>query len=379
MHAVALTRAAIIAPIVSVLERVGAPVDRLLAKAGVPAWARTDPEMLIPTWSIARLLAEGARSQAIENLGFFAGWEARIESLGIFGRLIRSSRTLGEALQRLVVDHRMFSSDGRVWLRACGEYVELCQAFMNMFDKSDTGWQQASHYVLMLMLDIVRLGGRPTWRPAEVHLQTGESAVLRDAEPLAAARLTFGQRATSIAIPRTLLDEPLSQPDPDVQVPRESIEAWRESAPARDFVASIVQAVEMLSWEGYPDIHQTAEFLGVSVRTLQRHLAEARITHESLIGRARFATAAAVLEETNTKILDIALDLGYSDHAHFTRAFGRWAGCSPQEYRRKRRQMASGSKVASSALARLTKPSRKQPRKQNRSHGGGCHGEGTVA
>ena len=73
MHAVALTRAAIIAPIVSVLERVGAPVDRLLAKAGVPAWARTDPEMLIPTWSIARLLAEGARSQAIENLGFFAG------------------------------------------------------------------------------------------------------------------------------------------------------------------------------------------------------------------------------------------------------------------------------------------------------------------
>ena len=273
----------------------------------------------------------------------------------------------------------MFSSDGRVWLRACGEYVELCQAFMNMFDKSDTGWQQASHYVLMLMLDIVRLGGRPTWRPAEVHLQTGESAVLRDAEPLAAARLTFGQRATSIAIPRTLLDEPLSQPDPDVQVPRESIEAWRESAPARDFVASIVQAVEMLSWEGYPDIHQTAEFLGVSVRTLQRHLAEAGITHESLIGRARFATAAAVLEETNTKILDIALDLGYSDHAHFTRAFGRWAGCSPQEYRRKRRQMASGSKVASSALVRLTKPSRKQPRKQNRSHGGGCHGEGPVA
>ena len=229
------------------------------------------------------------------------------------------------------------------------------------------------------MLGVVRLGGDGTWRPAEVHLQTGESAVPRDAEPLAAAHLRFGQPATAITLPRALLDEPLPQPGCDLQTPRESVDTWRASAPARDFVASIVQAVEMLSWEGYPDIHQAAEFLGVSVRTLQRHLAEARITHESLIGRARFATAAAVLEETNTKILDIALDLGYSDHAHFTRAFGRWAGCSPQEYRRKRRQMASGSKVASSALVRLTKPSRKQPRKQNRSHGGGCHGEGTVA
>jgi len=93
--------------------------------------------------------------------------------------------------------------------------------------------------------------------------------------------------------------------------------------------------IQTLSWEGYPDIHLTAKLLGMSVRTLQRHLAAAGVTHEVLVGRARFATAAALLQETNTKVLDIALDLGYSDHAHFTRAFRRWAGCSPQEYRRR--------------------------------------------
>ena len=103
----------------------------------------------------------------------------------------------------------------------------------------------------------------------------------------------------------------------------------------------------MLSWQEYPDIHQTAEFLGVSVRTLQRYLAEAGTTHESLVGRARFRTAAAVLEETDTKILEIALDLGYSDHAHFMRAFRRWAGFSPQEYRRQLRQRARASTAAS--------------------------------
>src|SRR5262249_36594121 len=114
------------------------------------------------------------------------------------------------------------------------------------------------------------------------------------------------------------------------------IDAWRASAPATDFVRSIGQVVEMLSWEGYPDIHKTAEVLGMAVRTLQRHLAAAGVTHASLVGRTRFATAAALLSETNTKVLEIALDLGYSDHAHFTRAFRRWAGCSPQEYRARR-------------------------------------------
>jgi len=100
MDPVGLTRASVISPIVAVLERVGARVDRVLARAGIPVWARTDPEMLIPTSSSARLLAEGARTQGIENLGLLAGQEARIESLGIHEqvRQIRLRLATGESL-----------------------------------------------------------------------------------------------------------------------------------------------------------------------------------------------------------------------------------------------------------------------------------------
>jgi AraC-like DNA-binding protein len=117
-----------------------------------------------------------------------------------------------------------------------------------------------------------------------------------------------------------------------------------------------VQVVEMLSWNGYPSIEQTARVLGTSVRTLQRHLAAAGCTHEAVVGRARFAAAASLLEETDTKILDIALDLGYSDHAHFTRAFRRWAGCSPQEYRRRHRGEAEHGPVRGSPVGDAAPP-----------------------
>jgi AraC-like DNA-binding protein len=184
------------------------------------------------------------------------------------------------------------------------------------------------------MLGLVRLAAGPSWRPAEVHLQTDESPALRDAESLAGARIAFRQRATMIAIPRALLAAPLPPPSPNA-VPGGVVEAWKSSAPVREFVGSIRQAVETLSCSDFPDVRRTAEFVGMSVRTLQRRLAESGASHDSLVAQARLATAAAVLEETDTKILDLALDLGYSDHANFTRAFRRWTGCSPQEYRRR--------------------------------------------
>jgi AraC-like DNA-binding protein len=122
-------------------------------------------------------------------------------------------------------------------------------------------------------------------------------------------------------------------PPPAIEAAGDAVEATPPAA-ERDLVASIREAIETLSCgDDYPSIRTTAEFVGMSVRTLQRRLAEAGATHHVLVAQARFATAAAVLQRTDAKILELALDLGYSDHANFTRAFRRWAGCAPREYR----------------------------------------------
>jgi AraC-like DNA-binding protein len=335
MEPISLTRASIVFPIASFLQRVGAPVPRLLAEAGLPSWILTDPEALIPTSSTTRLFTRALRTAGIQDVGLRSGQQAHIEHLGNYGRLIRSSGSLGEALDEIVRDHRIFSSAGTTWLAGHGQLVRFCQAFTGNFDPFDEGWQQVNHYILMLMLHVIRLGAGERWRPTEVHLQTGASPALLEERSLSDARVAFARPATAIVLPRALLDEPLRPRRSDLEIRGDRIALWKASAPADDFVRSILQVVETLSWESYPDIHLTADVLGLSVRTLQRHLADAGVTHESLVGRARFETATDLLEETDAKVLDIALDLGYSDHAHFTRAFRRWAGCSPHEFRRR--------------------------------------------
>ena len=68
-------------------------------------------------------------------------------------------------------------------------------------------------------------------------------------------------------------------------------------------------------------------------RTLQRRLRDAGLTYAQVIARARSDVAQRMLNDPARKIGDIARALGYSDAPHFTRAFVRWTGLTPREFR----------------------------------------------
>ena len=85
--------------------------------------------------------------------------------------------------------------------------------------------------------------------------------------------------------------------------------------------------------DGPPTISQAARAMGVSVRTLQRHFRKHDLSYTRLVDEVRLAVAVDRLSNSSAKMIEIAFDLGYSDPAHFTRAFRRWFGVSPREYR----------------------------------------------
>jgi AraC-like DNA-binding protein len=86
-------------------------------------------------------------------------------------------------------------------------------------------------------------------------------------------------------------------------------------------------------------IEVAADRLGLSTRTLQRRLLERGRTFEAVIDDVRRRVALTQLDQTTQPITEIAMSLGYSDAAHFTRAFRRWMGVSPSEYRNRSRGM----------------------------------------
>ena len=98
----------------------------------------------------------------------------------------------------------------------------------------------------------------------------------------------------------------------------------------------VQQLVIRLLPDGNPDVQSVAELVSVSPRTLQRRLSDEGLTFAGVVARARFDVARRMLADPARKVVDVALDLGYSDQAHFTRAFVRWTGLAPREFRRLR-------------------------------------------
>lgn len=87
---------------------------------------------------------------------------------------------------------------------------------------------------------------------------------------------------------------------------------------------------------GHPNIDGVARRQRISVRTLQRRLRDWGFSFEELVDDIRRAEAIKLVLGREHSAMEIAFLLGYSDHAHFTRAFKRWTGRPPRDYFRSR-------------------------------------------
>jgi AraC-like DNA-binding protein len=333
-HPVALVRVAALSPVVAFVRGAGAPLEPLLAKAHLPRFVFDHPEALISLSQVLSFMEESARATAIADVGLVCGREMRIDALGVFGRLIRRARTLREAIETAIETMPAFNSGSRYQLVYDGSRARLRHHRVDGCEPGEAGGRHLSQYCVMLALNVLHLAAEPRWRPGEVVLETAASPAFRDGQVLGGASIIVGRGESSLTFPEPLLSRPLARSCGTRPSDDEDVDAWRTSAPAGDFAGCVLQIIESLSAPEYPRIGMAADAIGMSVRALQRRLAGADVSYARLIARARFVTAMDLLERTDATVLDIALDLGYSDHAHFTRAFRRWTGVPPRDFRR---------------------------------------------
>lgn len=82
-----------------------------------------------------------------------------------------------------------------------------------------------------------------------------------------------------------------------------------------------------------PKLDAISKTIGLSSRTLQRRLKYCGVEFEALRDETRRGEALLLIASGRYTATEIAYMVGYSDQAHFTRAFKRWTGNTPSAYR----------------------------------------------
>jgi len=105
------------------------------------------------------------------------------------------------------------------------------------------------------------------------------------------------------------------------------------AAKTRCFRREVEDAIEPLLSSGDPSIDRVARQLGMSRQTLYRRLKTEGVTFEGILDAKRRSLAVRYLGLNGLSVKAAAYKLGFSEPAAFSRAFKRWTGVAPSEFR----------------------------------------------
>jgi AraC-like DNA-binding protein len=134
----------------------------------------------------------------------------------------------------------------------------------------------------------------------------------------------------------TVLRHPLAQADPALR--REMEQRAARLTAARATSDELVERLRVLvvrsAHDAVPDLVTAARAVEMTPRVLTRRLAERGTNYSKIVDDARRALVLDYLADPSLSLVDIACLCGFSEQSAFHRAFKRWTGVPPGEYRR---------------------------------------------
>lgn len=264
-------------------------------------------------------------------------------NLGVLGYAWLSSSTLRTGLQRLARYFRLVGERGvteieetrqgikvRFWAKR-GNPAEVPVAAV------------AVDIVMALLLDMCRLNAGAALCPSTVSLRRGVPESAESYERFFGCPVQFGADENFFLLATEDANHLLPSSNKQLAAMFDKMLAEELARLDKsDVIARCKAAVLEDLTSGEASAEDAAQQLHMSPRTLQRKLALANTTYQQLVEDTRRDLALRYIDDPHRSISDITFSLGYSQQSAFTRAFKRWTGATPSEYRDSR----SSSKAA---------------------------------
>ena len=322
------TRASSLGPISDFMDHQGGSIVRVLQDVDLPFALIEQPEILVPLREQFRFLERAARETGDEFFGARLGQAVSSKKLSAFGAWVCEANTLREAIARAHAGIAVMLQTSTIL--ALEHHGHRVRWFIEFVEPETEGRHHNEMLGVGYMIDTVRIYAGRTWTPDVVFTALSAGSPRASLEEILGCNVMHGRDVPGIEFDAALLngrrwDHRASNAfcaDAEPRMP-----------PQNDMLATLAAVTDLALFEGYPRMEWVAEKLGTSCRSLQRRLAAHNTSFNRFVDDALARRAKKLLRDGTVSITDIALELGYTDPAHFTRAFRRWTGVTPSAFR----------------------------------------------
>lgn len=268
-------------------------------------------------------------------LGLHSSEFVQPDSYSLLGYITLRCHTIGEAIERIPPFEKLVGDMGVTTISRSGRLVYLdwhcayadAQVRPHMIDNVLASWTRYARWL-----------AQANTAPEHIELEreAPDAHCQQEYERFFGCPVFYARTRNRIALHRDLLDMPLQQADPAMltqfeQLARQELSELEEK-PLNTSIR-VAQGLRIQLRMGVTDKALIAAQLGMTPRTLQRHLAHEDNSYQQILDEVRAERAQELLLQSELGLTDIAFNLGFSDARAFHRRFKYWFDCTPGQFR----------------------------------------------
>ena len=298
--------------------------------------ARLSPEALasidnrLPHSAVRDLWEAAAQMAKDSAFGLHVAQTRPTGAFDLFDYLFSVSENVGEGLRRVMRYIRLLHDRSHFEL-----VVEPKQArIVRRVPATAPQWDEFS---LSLLLVRSRQATGVEWRPEHVVFQHERAVDDGEARRLFGCAVEFGAMQGEMRVAPSVLELPHTRKDPGLLelLGRQAESQLAALPPEGTLLTRVSSSIAQRIARQIPSLDDTATAVRLPTRTLQRALAAEGTSHSTLVDEVRRSLALKYIRDAGVTVGEIAYLLHFTDATAFHRAFRRWTGETPTQYRKR--------------------------------------------
>ena len=312
--------------------RLGVDGDALLRAAGIRREVLDNPDARLPAAQVGALWREAYELSGDPLLSLHAAEACPVGAYKVIDFMGHNARTVGEAFRYAARYFKLVNTAVSLPIDESGEPV----VFGIVDESSPEGVSRAyAEYTFATFLLHIRGTTGVPFAPRRVQFAHVAPADAAEHQRIFGCPVEFEAKRTCMELPRAAWDAKTASPHLGMlEVLAEHADLLLERIPkGPDLVERTRRAIHERLRGGEPSLEGVAHDLAMSPRTLQRRLRELGVSFHDVADEVRRGAAGLYLEQPDIAIAEVAYLLGFSDQSTFHRAFKRWTGVTPKQWR----------------------------------------------